>query len=246
MNSRSATINHRLLAFLLLAGAALLEPSLLRLEANEPAAKGEDDRSEASERRTILNSDAWRRSMEGLDEWLSAQPIYDPKQIAELRKQLADRANKMSPDELEAFRHDLDAKLAMALGPEGRDILNWVMANLAAASPAYRKQLGLDYPDLLKLTAAQFREQLDLIQRKRSAAQNQSAAFEQARQARIASLQSEQRQEYDERQRALDRAAASRDSSAYHSPYHPGGARKYHSEYIRAPFYGWGWGFGFW
>ena len=246
MISRSATINRRLVAFVLLAGAATLQPPLLRLEADEPARKSEDNRSEESERRTILNSDAWNRTVEGLDEWFSAQPIYDPKQIAQVREQLADRANKMSPGDLEAFQHDLDAKLAMALGPEGRNILNWVMANLAAAAPAYREQLGLEYPDLLKLTAAQFRERLDLLERKRSATQNQSAAFEQARQARIASLQAEQRQQYDERQRALDRAAASRDSSAYNSPYHPGGARKYHSEYIRAPFYGWGWGFGFW
>lgn len=246
MNFRSATITHRLLAFLLLAGAAFLQPLLLRLKADEPARKSEQNRSEESGRRAILYSDAWNRTMEGLDEWFSAQPIYDQKQIAQVREQFAARANKMSPDELEAFHRDLDAKLAMALGPEGRDILNWVEANLAAAAPAYRQQLGLDYPDLLKLTAAQFRERLDLLERKRSSAQNQSAAFEQARQARIASLQAEQRQQYDERQRSLDRAAVSHDSSAYNSPYHPGGARKYHSEYIRTPFYGWGWGFGFW
>lgn len=226
------------------AGLVLLGTGPAPLRADEPGQKSEDGRSEQSRRQKILESDAWRRTADGLDEWLSAQPLYDAREVAKIKNQLAERENRMSADDLEAFQHDLDAKLSMVLGPQGRDLLGWVEANLAVAAPAYRKQMGLDYPDVLKLTAAQLRERLDLLARKRSSAQNQAANYEQSRQTRITTLQAEQRQQFDERQRALDRAAASHDSSAYRSPYHPGGVRKYSSEYV--PFYGWGWGFGFW
>ena len=229
----------RLLWICLLAATVCLGRPSSPLCAAQPPQQG-NDRSQDAQRDEILNSDAWRQTMGGLDEWFSAQDIYDARQTAEAKKQLRERVQKMSADELRAFQRDLAAKLEMALGPEGRDILGWVSSSLAAAAPGYRKQLGLDYPDLLTLTAAQLRQQLDLLERKRTSEQHESAAYEQARQARIKALQAEQRQEYDERQRALDRAAS---SAAYNSPYHPHGVRKY-SELPLTPFYGWG--FGFW
>jgi len=231
----------RLLWFWLLAAAVCLGWPDLPLCAAQPPQKG-NDRSQDAQRDEILNSDAWRQMMGGLDEWFSVQDIYDARQAAEAKKQLRERVRKMSADELRAFQRDLDVKLQMVLGPEGRDILGWVSSSLAAAAPGYRKQLGLDYPDLLKLTAAQLRQQLDLLESKRASERRQSAAYEQAREARIKALQAEQRQVYDERQRALDRAAS---SAAYNTPYHPHGVRKY-SELPMTPFYGWGWGLGFW
>jgi hypothetical protein len=51
-------------------------------------------------------------------------------------------------------------------------------------------------------------------------------------------LQAEQRQEFQERERALDRGAASASS-----PYHPSGMRQY-PNVVSTPQYGWG--FGFW
>ena len=206
--------------------------------ADPPARQTGRDKADKARTEAILQNDAWRNTLAGLDQWLSIQTMYSQKQIDDIRKQVLERVAKMSPDELEDFRQDLDARIAMLLSPEGRDILNWVAANLAAASPAYRKKMGLQYPDVAHLTAAQLREQLDLLEQKRAAAQGQSAAMERARQARIAGLQAEQRQEAQDRRDALNRAPAT-----VSSPYRPSGMRQY-PDVVSRPQYGWG--FGFW
>lgn len=219
-------------------GASLM--SLPPLTAEEPAPQTTDNRRAANELDLALDSKAWRRTMDALDEWFSTQTIYAPAKVGEIKKQIAEQVSDMSDDDREAFQQDLDAKLKMVFSPEGRDVLEWVAANLAAAAPAYRKKMDLKYPDLLKLTAAQLREQLDLLERRRSSARTQTASLEQARHARIAALQEEQRQRYDEQQRARDHAAATFNSG---SPYHPGGMSKHTYTPVR-PVYGWG--FGFW
>ena len=226
-------ISLAILSLILLAGprsAAAADPP------PKQAGRGQADKARSE---AILQNDAWKNTLAGLDQWLSIQTMYSQKQIDDIRKQVLERVAKMSPEELEAFRQDLDARIAMLLSPEGRDILHWVATNLAAASPAYRKKMGLQYPDVARLTAAQLREQLDLLEQKRAAAQGQTAAIERARQARIAGLQAEQRQEAQERRDALNRAPAT-----VASPYHPSGMRKYPDVVSRPSYYGWG--FGFW
>ena len=226
----------------ILVGTAVVIPLVSRLpsRADEPAPRTGDTRGTTSELDSALENKSWRRTMDALDEWFSTQTIYAPRQVGEVKKQLADQLSKMSDADREAFQQDLDAKLEMVFSPEGRDILEWVTANLAAAAPAYRKKMDLKYPDLLKLTAAQLREQLDLLERRRSSARGQTAALERARRARIAALQEEQRQRYDQQQRARDQAAASFNSG---SPYHPSGMSKHNYSPV-PPVYGWG--FGFW
>lgn len=229
---------------LLLLAALASKPWAIRfLLADEPPAPSDVARTAKDEREEVLDSESWHKTLSGLDEWFSIQTIYDPQEAKQVKKQFIARLQKLPADKRDAIEQDLDAKLEMVLGPEGRDILGWVEANFAAAAPAYRKKLDLQYPDIMKLTAAQLREQLDQLERRRSAARNQSAALEQARQARIAALQADQRQQFDERERALDRGAASYGSSAYRSPYHPGGMRQY-PDVVNRPTYGWG--FGFW
>ncbi|HWB10938.1 MAG TPA: hypothetical protein VG826_17050 [Pirellulales bacterium] len=220
------------LAVFLLAAVACLGPVALA-----PAADPQPKQAPS-----ILSSESWQKTMTGLDEWFSVQPIYDRKEVDALKQDLSGRVEKMSPDDLEAFQQDLDAKLEMVLGPEGRDILGWVAASWAAASPAYRKKMDVQYPDIMKLTAAQLREQLDLLERRRSSARTQTERLEQSRQSRIAALQADQRQQFQERERALDRGAS---GGGYRTPYHPGGVRQY-PDVVSRPAYGWGWGFGFW
>jgi hypothetical protein len=208
------------------------------IAADPPAKQSDAGKRDQVRRDLILKSEAWKNTLSGLDQWLSVQTMYSKKEMEAIRKQMMARAEKMSADDLEEYRQDLDARLTMLLSPEGRDILGWVAANLAAAAPAYRKKMDIQYPDVARLTAAQLREQLDLLEQKRSSAHTQTAALERARQARIAGLQAEQRQEFQERERALDRGAASASS-----PYHPSGVRQY-PDVVAHPQYGWG--FGFW
>jgi hypothetical protein len=220
-------------AVVVVAAAASLIAWRLALAADPPAKERDRGQSEKTRRELIFKSQLWRNTFAGLDQWLSIQTMYDKDQIADIKKQVSILVEKMSADDLEDFRQQLDAKLEMVLSPEGRDILGWVAANLARAAPAYRKKMGIEYPDVAKLTAAQLREQLDLLIQKRSGAQESSAAFERARQARIAGLQAQQQQAFQERERALDRPPPT-----VSSPYNPGPTRQYRPEY--------GWGLGFW
>lgn len=226
----------------IVACTAVVVPLMSRvlLQADEPSPQTTDNHRSASELEPALDGKSWRRTMDALDEWFSTQTIYDPRQVGDIKKQIAEEVSEMPDDDRDAFQQDLDAKLKMVFSPEGRDILEWVATNLAAAAPEYRKKMDLKYPDLLKLTAAQLREQLDLLERRRSSARTQTVALERARHARIAALQEEQRQRYDAQQRARDHAAASFNSG---SPYHPGGMSKHTYTPVR-PVYGWG--FGFW
>lgn len=208
------------------------------MAADPPAKVRDRGQAEKARRELILKSELWRSTFAGLDQWLSMQTMYDQGQIEEIKKRVSGRVEKMSADELEDFRQNLDAKLQMLLSPEGRDILGWVAANLARAAPAYRKKMGIEYPDVANLTAAQLREQLDLLIQKRSDARASAAAYESNRQARIAGLQAEQKQAFQERQQALNRGAG-----GIASPYNPGPQRKY-PDVVSRPQYGWG--FGFW
>ena len=225
------------LSFLFLAALAWLESGTTARAFDElPSA---DNRSPQS--RDIRASESWQKTMNGLDEWFSVQPIYDREEVDAVKTNLARRVEEMSPEEREAFQQSLDAKLEMVLGPEGRDILGWVAASWAAASPAYRKKLDVHYPDLMKLTAAQLREQLDLLERKREAARAQTIKLDQLRQARIAALQADHQQQFEGRERVLDRGAL---GGGYRTPYHPQGVRQY-PDVVSRPAYGFAWGFGF-
>jgi hypothetical protein len=198
-----------------------------------------DNRS--SPARDIRASESWQKTMNGLNEWFSVQPIYDREEVESIKNDLSRRVGEMSPNEQEAFQQALDAKLEMVLGPEGRDILGWVAASWAAASPAYRKKLDVHYPDLVNLTTAQLREQLDLLEHKREAARTHTAKLEQFRQARIAALQASHSEQFQQRERTLDRGAS---GGGYRTPYHPGGVRQY-PNVVSRPSYGFGFGFGF-
>lgn len=221
-------------------------PAVRPARADEPPASGRSsDASQQKSREAWLKSDAWRKTMLGLNEWFSVQSIYDQDQAAEVKQQLQQRWEQMSVDELEDFQQDLDAKLQMVLSPDGRRILGWVKANLEAASPAYRKTLDLQTPDVLKLTAAQLRDQLDALEQRRSATRSETTAIEHARQARISALQAEQRRQEQERERALDRAAASLGAPGYRGQYFPGSKVRTYPDVLNRGYF-FGYGFGFW
>lgn len=243
-SGRTSAAPHRrrliLAAVAILAAAVCLPPAQRTPAADEPAPDG----AKKSLRDELRTSDSWRKTISGLDQWLSVQPIYDRDQLDEIKQQLTKRLEKMPAIDLEEFRQDLDAKMQMLLSPEGRSILEWVRANLEAAAPAYRKKMNLQYPDVMKLTAAQLRLQLDALEQRRSTARNQTAVLGQSRQARIAALQADQKRQDAARERALDRASTSADGAGYRTHYFPGSSVRQYRSQIGPPVYGYG--FGFW
>jgi hypothetical protein len=230
---------------------AWLVPSQFAAAADAPAKQddpGQRDpgQNDQGRREIVLKSESWRKTMADLDQWYSAQPIYDQKQIGDIKKQTSLRLEAMSAEQLEEFRQDVEAKLAVLQSAEGHDTLKWVAANQAAAAPAYRKKLDIQYPDVAGLNAPQLRGQLELIAEKRAASQNRTAQLERAREARVAVLLAEQQLLYEERDRAFSRGIASYGRAGYPSGFRPGEQRKYPNVVSRGYGFGFGFGFGFW
>lgn len=206
------------------------------------------DNANQARRDDLLRSELWRKTMTDVDRWYAAHPIYDQKQIDDIKKQTSRRVETMSADELEEFRLDLEAKLATLQSPEGDDTLKWVAATQAAAAPTYRKKMDIQYPDVAGLSAVQLRGQLDVLAQKRSAAQHQAVAQERAREVRLEVMRAEQQRQYGERERALDRGIASFGRAGYPTTYGPTQQRRYPQVVSRGYGFGFGFGlgFGFW
>lgn len=202
------------------------------------AAPGDTASNGAAERNEILKSDAWRQTMDALDEWLSVQKIYEPKRAAQLREQIQQRASQMSAEQLSDFMAQLQAKLKILLGAEARDARQWLNDTLATASDKYAKKIRAGLPDVANMTPGQIQEELDEFERRRAQTRESRSAFERAEQARIKGVEADLQQQRESSEKALDRAAAD-SRQGYFSP--PRQARQYHSEqppYF--PFFFWG------
>lgn len=192
----------------------------------------------------LLRSPSWRESLHGMDEWLSAQTIYSPEEVAQLKADQQQRLAGMTTEELEDFHRDLDAKLSIVSSPEWQETMEWVSNTLSAATPSYARRLDLHYPDVAHMTAAQLQRALTKLERRRWSEHQESLAFDRLRETQLAMHQRQLRAQEEARERAYDRAAMSNRFSMYHPPHQATRQR------TRRPFYppyapfGFGFGFG--
>src|ERR1700676_1044695 len=98
-----------LLALLIIAGLLHLGVATRDIRAAPPAQTKDD----AAARNQILDSPAWHQAMEGFNEWLSAQAIYEKSQIPRVRTRMKDEISKMSIGQLQYFLQDMQKKLAI-------------------------------------------------------------------------------------------------------------------------------------
>jgi hypothetical protein len=201
------------------------------------AEPGDAASSGAAEHNEILNSESWRQTLLALDEWLSVQKIYEPKQAAQMRDQIVKRASQMSAEELSDFMAELQAKLKILLGAEARDARQWLNETLATASDKYAKKVRAELPDVAKMTPEQIQEELDKFERRRAQTRESRSAFERAEQARIKAVEADLKQQRQESEKALDRAAADA-RQGYYSPTRQ--VRQYGSQQVN--FYPFFWG----
>jgi len=182
-------------------------------------------------RDAVVSSQAWRESLHGFDEWLSAQTIYSPDQAAQIKAEQQRNLANMTTDELQDFQRDLDAKLSIVSSTEWQDAIDWLSNTLSAAAPSYAAKLNLQYPDVAHLTAAQLQRALAKLERRRWSEHQESLAFERMRETRLSMHQRQLHADAEARERALDRAAMSDRFSQYHPAHHPMQQRQ------RRPFY---------
>jgi TolA-binding protein len=175
------------------------------------------DGDDLAKKAEIMNSPRWRRAIFELGEWLSAQVIYTPAQVRNIKADFNHRVEKMSPHELEYLLDDLDAKFKIIDTPEARDARSWVAQYLSVMSDQKRAEVLKDVPNVVTMTAGQLQQEIQKIEQKRGSLQQQQTAFDESRQQLVQQAQTARQQT------AAASAAAMRQSGVSYSPYRSGG-----------------------
>ena len=189
-------------------------------ESREPARKDDDgpDGGDLAKKIEVMNSPRWRRAIFELGEWLSAQTIYTPTQVRNIKADFNRKVEKMSSHDLEYLLDDLDAKFEILDTPEARDARSWVAQYLSVMSDEKRAEALKDVPNVVTMSAAQLQLEIQKIEQKRGSLQQQQAAFDESRQQLVQQAQAARQQT------AAASAAAMRSTGgASYSPYRSGG-----------------------
>lgn len=185
-------------------------PTAAKSAASTPQVNSAD----AAKKAAILDSKRWRRAMFELNEWLSAQRLYDKKQVEEIRADLSTRVAEMSSSDLEFMLQDMEAKFQIMDSQPAQEAREWLGHYLSLRSAKKREEILKDMPNLVTMTAAQLSQEIQKIERKRTLSQREAAASSRTRQSQVSGqLQANQ---------AAQRAYAQQQSqapAAYSSPY---------------------------
>ncbi len=188
----------------------------------KPAAANGGDKAAAPDdvarKAEIMSSPRWRRAIFELGEWLSAQKIYTPQQVNQIKADFNRRVAGMSSYELEYLLDDLDAKFKVMESAEAKDARAWVGQYLAAMSDQKRAQVLKDVPNVVTMSAAQLQQEVDQIEQKKASLQQQQQAFDQGREAMLQVAATNRAQTA-----AAAKAAMAQTRGASFSPYRSGG-----------------------
>jgi hypothetical protein len=187
-------------------------------EPKAAAATDDADADDLAKKAEIMNSPRWRRAIFELGEWLSAQAIYTPTQVRNIKADFNRKVEKMSPHDLEYLLDDLDAKFQILDTPEARDARSWVAQYLSVMSDQKRAEALKDVPNVVTMTAGQLQQEIQKIEQKRSSLQQQQVAFDEGRQQLVQQAQTARQQTA-----AASAAAMSRAGAVSYSPYRSGG-----------------------
>ena len=176
-------------------GGATATPSTPAAQPPESAANDDGEgESDLAKKVAIMNSPRWRRAIFELGEWLSAQAIYTPTQVRNIKADFNRKVEKMSPHDLEYLLDDLDAKFQILDTPEARDARSWVAQYLSVMSDQKRAEALKDVPNVVTMTAGQLQQEIQKIEQKRSSLQQQQAAFDQGREQLVQQAQAARQQ----------------------------------------------------
>ena len=134
----------------------------------------------------ILNSPEWRRAMFEFSEWLTAQTIYTPAQVAQIKDQFNHRVAAMDAAELAYMLNDMEAKFHVMSTPEAREARAWMAQYLSVLSDRKRDELLKDVPNIATMTAAQLNAEIQRIIEKRQTLESEQSAFQRGQAAQVA------------------------------------------------------------
>ena len=174
------------------------------------------DKSDAEKKAEILNSAQWRRAMFEFKEWLSAQQLYTPQQVEQLKARFNERVARMTASELGFLLSDMEAKFQILESPQAREAREWMGQYLSVMSDRMRAQVLKDMPDPATMTAAQLSQEIMRIEEKRATIEQQQAAFDRTRQSQVSTQLQQDRTARQNYIRDANTAPAA--SSPYRSP----------------------------
>lgn len=195
--------------------AAKAPPPAAKPAAGTPAGSSSQvNAADAAKKAAILDSKRWRRAMFELNEWFSAQRLYDKKQVEEIKADLAARVAEMSSSDLEFMLEDMEAKFQIMDSQPAQEAREWLAHYLSLRSAKKREEVIKELPNFATMTAAQLSQEIQKIERKRTLSEREAAASARTRQAQVTS----QMQATRAAQQAYARQQ-SRSPAVYTSPY---------------------------
>jgi hypothetical protein len=208
-----------LLTFVACFATGLASPAGVFAQAPKARPAGADSDAGRAARREILESERWQRAYQEFEDWLSVQQIYRPEELAVIRQQMRDRVATMTPQELERFLGEMEARLRVLKSPEAEDARIWLKQFMAVARNP-EQQLGRPRPDVLNMTAAQIRQEIAWLEQHRASRQQAQAAFNQTRAAQTRVSRDVLEMRRDSRQ-PTDRSNWPANTPRTRSPYSP-------------------------
>ena len=152
----------------------------------EPAAQLPAGDKNLPTKEQILNSPQWRRAMFEFSEWLTAQPLYDKKQVAQIKQRFNVRVSKMTAEELVYMLADMQEKFQIIETPKAKEARAWMAQYLSVMSDKKRAEVLKDMPNLVTMSADQLSAELAKIQQKRSTLDSEQSAFQRGQAEQVA------------------------------------------------------------
>lgn len=165
----------------------------------------------------ILNSAEWRQTQQAYNEWLSVQKIYTPQEVKRLRADTQAKVAKMSAAQLQSFLDDANEKVKILLSKDAEDARLWLAQRMAVEVKLTPEQMKEERPDIANMTAAQVEQRLLQIDQERKQTKTAQESFDADRKFRIKAINEQAKQDENEREQALNRAAE--DSAGYGGYY---------------------------
>jgi len=190
-----------------------------RCLATTPDTEFANNECDLARKADIMHGSQWQRAVTELGGWLATQKLYTPTEVRRIKVRFNERVAAMSSYEIEYLLDSIDQKMRLLDTSQARDAKAWLGEYLSAMSDARRAQELRNVPNLIDMDAAQLWQEIQRIDRKRTALQQRQQNTE-ARQGVLADRAATNRQASAEAARA---AATRLRSAPAHSPYRQGG-----------------------
>jgi hypothetical protein len=188
----------------------------------EPAARESAesvDAADARERDEILAGRRWQRVRREFHDWLAVQEIYDADEVEQIKDDIDFHAHDMTAPELLQMIDDLEDRLDVLLSPEAAEARQWLGKFLSVQAKYSDDELRAKRPDVINMSGAEIRRELEQLQRRRAGTRQAQSAFERARAGEVQARRAATAAPARPRPQRPERAAAG--ESPFRSRYAP-------------------------